>query len=247
MRQLSLSILFLFLLQGCFLRENPIKASMKSDNFLSEILKNKDEYEIQIAYTEITRDKEGKPVFREFEFQVDEEKYFYPASTTKLPIIVLTLDKINELRAKGIEITPKSKILISSTHEGNNQVQKDSITSFQNLIADVFLVSDNSASNVLIDFIGYNKFNAKMEQAGFKNTYLNHKFNPDPYVNINWQIKTVKNEIISSNENQIIITAEQNTLGLKKGKNRLQNGKVVPGALDFSQKNRSSITDMHNI
>ena len=115
------------------------------------------------------------------------------------------------------------------------------------MIADVFLVSDNSASNVLIDFIGYNKFNAKMEQAGFKNTYLNHKFNPDPYVNINWQIKTVKNEIISSNENQIVITSNQNTLGLKKGKNRFQNGEVVSGAFDFSQKNRSSITDMHNI
>jgi hypothetical protein len=220
---------------------------MKSDNFLSEILKNKDEYEIQIAYTEITRDKEGKPVFRDFELQVDEEKYFYPASTIKLPIVVLTLDKINELRSTGIDITPKSKIIVSSTHEVNNQVQKDSITSFQNLIADVFLVSDNTASNVLIDFIGYNKFNAKMEQAGFKNTYLNHKFNPDPYVNINWQIKTVKNEIISSNENQIVITAKQNTLGLKKGKNRFQNGEVVPGAFDFSQKNRSSITDMHNI
>ena len=247
MRQLSLSILFLFLLQGCFLSENPIKTSMKNDNFLTEILKNKEEYEIQIAYTEITRDKDGKPVFRDFEFQVDEEKYFYPASTIKLPIIVLTLDKINELRATGIDITPKSKILISSIHEENNQVQKDSITSFQNLIADVFLVSDNSASNVLIDFIGYNNFNAKMAKAGFKNTYLNHKFNPDPYVKNNWQIKTVKNEIISSNEDQIIITAEQNTLGLKKGKNRFQNGKVVPGAIDFSQKNRSSITDMHNI
>ena len=247
MRQLSLSILFLFLLQGCFLSENPIKTSMKNDNFLTEILKNKEEYEIQIAYTEITRDKDGKPVFRDFEFQVDEEKYFYPASTIKLPIIVLTLDKINELRATGIDITPKSKILISSIHDENNQVQKESITSFQNLIADVFLVSDNSASNVLIDFIGYNNFNAKMAKAGFKNTYLNHKFNPDPYVKNNWQIKTVKNEIISSNENQIIITAEQNTLGLKKGKNRFQNGKVVPGAIDFSQKNRSSITDMHNI
>ena len=151
MRQLSLSILFLFLLQGCFLSENPIKTSMKNDNFLTEILKNKEEYEIQIAYTEITRDKDGKPVFRDFEFQVDEEKYFYPASTIKLPLVVLTLDKINELRSTGIDITPKSKIIVSSTHEGNNQVQKDSITSFQNLIADVFLVSDNSASNVPID------------------------------------------------------------------------------------------------
>ncbi len=247
MRQLSLCILSLFLLQGCFLRENPIKASMKSDNFLSEILKNKDEYEIQIAYTEITRDKYDEPVFRDFELQVDEEKYFYPASTIKLPIVVLTLDKINELRSTGIDITPKSKIIISSTHEGNSQVQKDSITSFQNLIADVFLVSDNSASNVLIDFIGYNYFNTKMAQAGIKNTYLNHKFNPDPYVNINWQIKTHKNELISSNENQIIITADQKTLRLKKGKKKFQDGIVINGSLDFSQKNRSSITDMHDI
>ena len=247
MRQLSLCILSLFLLQGCFLRESPIKASMKSDNFLSEILKNKDEYEIQIAYTEITRDKEGKPVFRDFELQVDEEKYFYPASTIKLPIVVLTLDKINELRSTGIDITPKSKIIVSSTHDENNQIQKDSITSFQNLIADVFLVSDNTASNILIDFIGYKYVNTKMQQAGFKHTYLNHKFNPDPYVNINWKIKTLKNELISSNDNQITITADQKTLRLKKGKNRFQNGEVVPGAFDFSRKNRSSVTDMHNV
>jgi hypothetical protein len=247
MRQLSLCILSLFVLQGCFLRENPIKASMKSDNFLSEILKNKDEYEIQIAYTEITRDKYDEPVFRDFELQVDEEIYFYPASTIKLPIIVLTLDKINDLRSTGIDITPKSKIIVSSTHDENNQIQKDSITSFQNLIADVFLVSDNTASNILIDFIGYNYFNTKMQQAGFKHTYLNHKFNPDPYVNINWKIKTLKNELISSNENQITITADQKTLRLKKGKNRFQNGEVVPGAFDFSRKNRSSVTDMHNV
>jgi len=110
----------------------------------------------------------------------------------------------------------------------------------QNLIADVFLVSDNSASNVLIDFIGYNKFNAKMEQAGFKNTYLNHKFNPDPHVNINWQIKTLKNELISSNENQIIITADQKTLRLKKGKKKFQDGIFNNRYAQYFKKNNFS-------
>ena len=247
MRQLLIFILFLFLLQGCFLRENPIKKSMKNDDFLNEILKNKNEYEVQIAYSEITRDKDGDPVFRDFELQVDEEKYFYPASTIKLPIIVLTLDKINELRATGIDITLKSKILISSTHDGSKQIQKDSITSFQNLIADVFLVSDNYSSNILIDFIGYNYFNTKMSQAGFKNTYLNHKFNPDPYVNIDWLIKTVDKHLISSNQDQIVVTANQNISGLKKGENKFQDGRIVSGSLDFSQKNRHSIRDMHNL
>ena len=247
MRQLLLSILFLFLFQGCFLSENPIKKSMKNDNFLTEILKNKEEYEIQIAYTEISRNKDGEPIFKDFEFQVDENKYFYPASTTKLPIVVLTLDKINELRSSGINITLKSKILISSNHSEKNEIQTDSITSFQNLIADVFLVSDNYSSNILIDFIGYNYFNTKMSQAGFKNTYLNHKFNPDPYVNIDWLIKTVDKQLISSNQDQIIVTANQNISGLKKGVNKFQYGSIVSGSLDFSQKNRHSIRDMHNL
>ena len=81
-------------------------------------------------------------------------------------------------------------------------IQKDSITSFQNLIADILLVSDNSASNVLIDFIGYNHFNAKMNQAGFNKTYLNHKFSPDPNYTIDWEIKTMFNDLISSNERE---------------------------------------------
>ena len=247
MRQLLLSILFLFLFQGCFLSENPIKKSMKNDNFLTEILKNKEEYEIQIAYTEITRNKDGEPVFKDFEFQVDENKYFYPASTIKLPIVVLTLVKINELRSSGIDISLKSKILISSDHNEIREIQIDTITSFQNLIADVFLVSDNYSSNILIDFIGYNYFNTKMSQAGLKNTYLNHKFNPDPYVNIDWQIQTVDKELISSNQDQIIVTANQNISGLKKGKNSLQDGMVVSRPQDFSQKNRFSIRDMHNL
>ena len=237
----------LFFVLSCDFSTNPIKSVIKNDEFLSKILKNKEQHEIQVIFTEISRNKDGEPIFKDFEFQVDENKYFYPASTTKLPIVVLTLDKINKLRSSGINITLKSKILISSNHSEKNEIQTDTITSFQNLIADVFLVSDNYSSNILIDFIGYNYFNTKMSQAGFKNTYLNHKFNPDPYVNIDWLIKTVDKQLISSNQDQIIVTANQNISGLKKGENKFQDGRIVSGSLDFSQKNRHSIRDMHNL
>ena len=247
MNKLILIASSLFLLQGCFLKENPINSSMKGDGFLKEILKNKENYEIQIIYTEIKRDKEGKPHFMDFEFQVDENNYFYPASTIKLPIVILTLDKINELRSKGINVSLKSKITLSPLDQKMSLIQKDSITSFQNLIADILLVSDNSASNVLIDFIGYNHFNAKMNQAGFNKTYLNHKFSPDPNYTIDWEIKTMFNDLISSNEERDIVTADDNILGLKKGEKKFKDGIVEIGSLDFSQKNRSSIIDMHNI
>tara|TARA_B100001063_G_scaffold86126_1_gene80096 strand:+ start:1716 stop:2921 length:1206 start_codon:yes stop_codon:yes gene_type:complete len=237
----------LFFVLSCDFSTNPIKSVIKNDEFLSKILKNKEQHEIQVIFTEISRNKDGEPIFKDFEFQVDENKYFYPASTTKLPIVVLTLDKINELRSSGIDITLKSKISISSNHSEKNEIQLDTITSFQNLIADVFLVSDNYSSNILIDFIGYNYFNTKMSQAGLKNTYLNHKFNPDPYVNIDWLIQTVDKQLISSNQDQIIVTANQNISGLKKGENKFQDGMIVSGSLDFSQKNRHSIRDMHNL
>ena len=220
---------------------------MKDDSFLDEILKNKENHELQIIYTEIKRDKEGEPDFIDFEFQVDENNYFYPASSIKLPIVILTLDKINELRSEGINVSLKSKITLSPLDQEMSLTQIDSITSFQNLIADIFLVSDNSASNVLIDFVGYNHFNNKMNQAGFNKTYLNHKFSPDPYYTIDWEIKTMLNDRISSNEDRDIVTADDNTLGLKKGEKKFKDGIVEFGSLDFSQKNRSSIMDMHNI
>jgi beta-lactamase class A len=247
MRKVSVLIISLLLLTGCSFSPNPIKSAFLEDEFLRKILKDKDDYEIQILYTEVSKNNVGQTKFSDFQFQLNEEKYFYPASTIKLPIAVLTLTKINELRAGGANISPKSKIKLSLINNNKEIILKDSITSFQNLIADVFLVSDNSASNVLIDFIGYNYFNSSMSNLGFANTYLNHKFNPDPFVDSSWIISSLDNKIISSNENQITVLASSNISNLKKGEKTLINGEIKNESLDFSSKNRSSLTDMHNI
>jgi hypothetical protein len=86
-----------------------------------------------------------------------------------------------------------------------------------------------------------------MSNLGFENTYLNHKFNPDPFVDSSWIISNLDNEIISSNENQIPVLASSNISNLKKGEKRFINGEIKNESLDFSTKNRSSLTDMHNI
>ena len=247
MRNVFVLIISLILLISCSLRSDPIKSAFLEDEFLRKILKDKDDYEIQILYTEVSKNSLGQAEFSDFQFQLNDENYFYPASTIKLPITVLALSKINELRAEGSNISTKSKIKLSLINNKNEIVLKDSITSFQNLIADVFLVSDNSASNVLIDFIGYNYFNSSMRNLGFKNTYLNHKFNPDPFVDSSWIISSLDNEIISSNENQKTVLASSNISNLKKGEKRFINGEIKNESLDFSSKNRSSLTDMHNI
>ena len=246
MKQLACLLLSIILF-GCSLETNPIKSSFRKNDFLKEIIKEKEDYEIQILLTKIDQ-YNSKVDFQEYEYQLDDNKYFYPASTIKLPIVVLTLKKINELRSKGSEITLKSKIILNFKDDYSELVIRDSITSFQNLIADVFLVSDNSASNILIDFIGYNYFNDEMKNAYFDKTYLNHKFNPDPYVNSTWQISDLDNNLISSlNDNQKIIKADDKTIGLEKGERRYFKGEILDESLNFSKKNRSSMTDMHNL
>ena len=246
MKQL-VCLLLTIILFGCSLETNPIKSSLRKNDFLKEIIKDKEDYEIQVLLTKI--DQYNSQVdFQEYKYQLDDNKYFYPASTIKLPIVVLTLKKINELRSKGSEITLKSKITLNYKDDYSELVIRDSITSFQNLIADVFLVSDNSASNILIDFIGYNYFNDEMKNGGFDKTYLNHKFNPDPYVNSKWKISDLNNNIISSlNDNQKIIKADDKTNGLEKGDRRYFKGEILDESLNFSEKNRSSVTDMHNL
>ena len=246
MKQLACLLLSIILF-GCSLETNPIKSSFRKNDFLKEIIKEKEDYEIQILLTKIDQ-YNSKVDFQEYKYQLDDNKYFYPASTIKLPIVVLTLKKINELRSKGSEITLKSKIILNFKDDYSELVIRDSITSFQNLIADVFLVSDNSASNILIDFIGYNYFNDEMKNAYFDKTYLNHKFNPDPYVNSTWQISDLDNNLISSlNDNQKIIKADDKTIGLEKGERRYFKGEILDESLNFSKKNRSSMTDMHNL
>ena len=198
MRNIAVFIISILLLIGCSFRSDPIISVLKKDDFLRSIIKDKDKYEIQILYTEVSKNTLGQTEFTDFQFQLNDKKYFYPASTIKLPITVMTLSKINELRAAGSNISLKSKITLSSINNKKEIIIKDSITSFQNLIADVFLVSDNSASNVLIDFLGYNYFNSSMNDAGYENTYLNHKFNPDPFVDSSWIITNIDNDTISS-------------------------------------------------
>ena len=72
---------------------------------LQKVLKNKEKHDLQILLNEIKRDDSGKAVFKEDAFQLDEGHYFYPASTAKLPIAILSLQKINELRSNGLQIS----------------------------------------------------------------------------------------------------------------------------------------------
>ena len=232
---------FCFLLLSCSSTTNPIELIIKKrEPQLKPIYKNKENHNLQILYTKVVRDSLGMPSFIQYDYQADNNVYFYPASTMKLPIVALTLQKINELRNTGINITVESKILLLSTDQITTE------TTFKDLISKVFLVSDNSASNILINFLGYNYFNQQMREKGLNTIVLNHKFNPDPYVKTDWKIYTLDRDLISKDETQEII--EHNNLdNLLQGKFQILNGEKVATPFNFKTKNKASLRDLDGV
>ena len=232
---------FCFLLLSCSSTTNPIELIIKKrEPQLKPIYKNKENHNLQILYTKVVRDSLGMPSFIQYDYQADNNVYFYPASTMKLPIVALTLQKINELRNTGINITVESKILLLNADQITTE------TTFKDLIAKVFLVSDNSASNILINFLGYNYFNKQMREKGLNTIVLNHKFNPDPYVKNDWKIYTLDRDLISIDETQEII--EHNNLdNLLQGKFQILNGEKVATPFNFKTKNKASLRDLDGV
>ena len=74
----------------------------KPDQF-KQIIDQKDSLRVQIIYTKIDRDKHNKPKFTDYTFNLNNNTYFYPASTVKMPIVFLALEKLNNLNITGVD------------------------------------------------------------------------------------------------------------------------------------------------
>ena len=74
-----------------------------NDTVTKKVLANPNEYRYQIVYTQINRDKNGRPSFTNYNLQVDPNKYFNPASMVKMPLAFLSLEKLNELNIPGVD------------------------------------------------------------------------------------------------------------------------------------------------
>jgi hypothetical protein len=174
MIRILFSLLFI-VLAAC---ERPIP---EDENFLHHLLErntskfqailSNDSLEVQIIYTQIIRDSLNRPSFKSFYYQVDSTHYFYPASTVKLPQVLLAFEKLNELRSQGYSIDKYSPIYHDSLYEGQLSVKmdttaQDSIPTIAHYAKKIMVVSDNDAFNRLYEFVGQKATNEKMRAKG---------------------------------------------------------------------------------
>jgi hypothetical protein len=110
------------------------------------------------------------PNFRTFYFNVDSNRYFYPASTVKLPIVLLSLEKLHQLGIKGLDkFTP---MLSDSVYSGHVAVTQDStsetgLPSVAHYVKKILIASDNAAYNRLYEFMGQKAANERLRKKGY--------------------------------------------------------------------------------
>ncbi|MCG8390227.1 MAG: class A beta-lactamase-related serine hydrolase [Cytophagales bacterium] len=180
-RSINVIIVFLLFMQCQMpLKEDQflIENLLKQNPAFQEILADLDKYEVQVIYTKIDRDDQNRPHFSSFYFNTDSTRYFYPASTVKMPIALLALEKLNELGIEGLDMN--STFFTDSAHTGQTPVLEDTtaqngLPSVAQYIKKIFVVSDNDAYNRLYEFLGQEYIHQKLQDKGFTNSRIIHR------------------------------------------------------------------------
>lgn len=243
----------------------PVKDNAKTDEllqnllqqypqFFSNIINNRKELNTQIIYTQINRDAKGTPLLNTFYFNVDADKYFYPASTVKLPICLLALQKLNELKTTGIDknttmITEAGSPLQTAVY--NDPTTPDGRPTIANYIKKILMVSDNDAFNRLYEFLGQEYINKELQQKGYKDVQILHRLQIALPEIENRQTNPIK--FYDSNStllyqqplqmSKLLYTKRTDSLG----RGFYQAGNLVEQPMNFATKNRISLQDLHEI
>jgi hypothetical protein len=141
----------------------------------SKVLQNPEKYQVQVLYTQINRDKNNKPSFTTYAYRTDAKQYFYPASTVKLPAVLLSLEKLNEMNVPRLTKETPLKIDSSCTKQAAviaDTTATDSLPSIAHYVKKILLVSDNDAYNRLYEFVGQKGMHDGLHNKGFTHNRL---------------------------------------------------------------------------
>ena len=219
-----------------------------------DILKNRKELNVQIIYTQINRSANGEVNLTPYFFNVNTDNYFYPASTVKLPIVLLALQKLQTLTNKGIDrntamITEPAFKEQSSVYNDPSSI--DGKPSVAQYIKKILLVSDNDAYNRLYEFLGQEYINVEMKKKGYADVQILHRLNIFLSEEENRRTNIIKfigtdSSVLYEQPAQVNTSkyaARKDVLG----KGYYSGGKLINEPMDFSKKNRIGLEDLNKV
>lgn len=237
----------------------------KNEAFLEEILKmspafyetiqqNRQSQKIQIIYTQIDRHENNHPVFKSFYYNYSPNDYLYPASTVKMPVALLALQRLNELNIKGLN--KNTTLITEAAYSGQTAVYNDPASldgrpTIANYIKKIFLISDNDAYNRLYEFLGQEYINTQLQKMGYIQAEILHRLSiplsPDenrhtnPVKFLNADGKIIYEQAMQANNSTY--SKRQDVLGKAYYKGET----LINEPLNFSSKNRMNLEDLTQV
>ncbi len=149
------------------------------DSLYQHVLAHPDYYRLQIIYTQINRDKNNIPSFTNYYFNVDSLLYFNPASTVKLPLAALSLEKLHTMNINAVNKFTLMQFDSGYAHQKKEWTDSTSETQFPSIahfIKKAFLISDNDAYNRMYEFVGPQRINENLHSKGYKDIRITRQF-----------------------------------------------------------------------
>lgn len=215
---------------------NPLEKVLQSTHpNIQRVMNNLEQHELQIRYTQIKRENDTVS-FQDYDFQVVDQNYFYPASSVKFPAAVLALQKLNRID--------------SLNRNTKFYVEGDSVeTTFAKAISEIFAVSDNIANNRLVEFLGQDAMNKGLSERGVKPVRIAHRLGYHSDDTATKPLIIYLNDsttgIFEGTVNNAPKPLDLNKI--KKGVGFQEEDSIIQEPFDFSLKNYYPITAQHGL
>lgn len=224
----------------------------KHPQYFDSILTRREEFRLQIIYTMIDRDRNNKPTFTHYAYGPQPGQYFYPASTVKLPIALLALEKLRDLKKAGVD--RNTAMITGADYSGQTEVYNDPTSengkpTLAHYLKKIFIASNNDASNRLYEFLGQDHLNHKLQRKGYKSSEIIHRLS----LNLNDAQNRHTNPVkFLDDSGKVILQQPGHRSGwqyskrtILLGNGHIHNGNLVEQPFDFSQKNLVELQHLH--
>ena len=215
---------------------NPLEMALASeDPKIKRVMETVEAHEVQIRYTQIDRVNDSI-VFTDYDFQVNDQDYFYPASTAKFPTAVLALERIHQTDS----LTVNTKYYVEGDTIESTVAQD---------ISEIFSVSDNLANNRLVELLGQDFINARLTEKGISPVRISHRlgYHSDDLKTKPWII--YMNDSTTGISKPTINTSPKalHLERIQKGTGYYEDDALIQKPFDFSLKNYYPITTQHGL
>ncbi|GAB3581620.1 hypothetical protein GCM10027345_24680 [Hymenobacter daeguensis] len=233
--------------------DSPLLDSLLQANPLLKRVATNPQYELQIIYTQINRDARNRPTFIPHTYHLNPRQYFNPASLVKLPVVALSLEKLNDLNKPGV--TRRTIMATGTAWRCQTPVpfaapaDSDRAATVGNYIKRMLLVSDNVAYNRLYEFLGQRPLNQRLQELSYPNARITRRFAPcDTAANRHTNpisFHTPSGDTLYKQPAQFNPTPYASPLGrVLKGRAHQAGSRVISEPYDFTTANHLPLPDI---